>query len=318
MRYLIVDKRQRVLNPNENNVSSTSLRLIEELNKKGITNDLAYYDQIEFEFIDGETKIKINNVDIREYTHVIFRGHDLHRTQEYEFKRYLVDYAEQYNSTSPEKNILIQNARAIKNLPYYNKIATALFCSLNNIPYFNTYYRTDGKYEENIIDTFKEYPLIIKEYSGVNRVQIIDGQEKIKKNVFKLDDEQGFNQEYLKEQDKSNFFLQAFSTEATDIRIFVKLGEIIGGWKREATDGFMTVKDGKYSAYNNPDAQIVDMSKKVARLLDADFIAVDFMYKDGKPLLQEISYHPGFKAYETKVEGETINIAENIITAFKQ
>jgi len=38
--------------------------------------------------------------------------------------------------------------------------------------------------------------------------------------------------------------------------------------------------------------------------------------KDGNMLLQEISLHPGFKAYETKIEGKPVNIAEAIITAF--
>jgi hypothetical protein len=41
------------------------------------------------------------------------------------------------------------------------------------------------------------------------------------------------------------------------------------------------------------------------------------MFKNGKPYLQEISLHPGFKAYETKItDGEPVNIAEAIITAF--
>lgn len=318
MRYLIIDKRQRVENSNDNNISTASLRLIEELDKKNIPNDLAYLDQIEFEFVDGETKIRVNTKDIKEYSHIIFRGHDLHKPQEYEIKRYIVDWAEQYNSTNPEQKLLVQNAQAIKNFPYYNKIAMAIFCSLNNIPYFDTYYRTDGKYPTSQRDILNDYPLIVKEYAGVNRVQLIDGEEKIKKNVFKLETDQDYNQENLKNQNLSNFFLQAFSTEKADIRIFVKLGKIIGGWKRESTDSFMTVSKGIYSLYNTPDERITEISQNVARLLDADFIAVDFMYMNGEPLLQEFSYHPGFKAYETKIEGEPLNIAEEIITAFKE
>jgi D-alanine-D-alanine ligase-like ATP-grasp enzyme len=48
-------------------------------------------------------------------------------------------------------------------------------------------------------------------------------------------------------------------------------------------------------------------------------MAVDFMYIDEKPYIQEISFHPGFKAYETKItEGKATNIAEAIITAFRE
>jgi glutathione synthase/RimK-type ligase-like ATP-grasp enzyme len=318
MKYLIIDKRQRVINDNHQNISTASLRLVEELDKKNIPHDLAYLDQIEFEFLNSETKIRVNTKDIKEYSHIIFRGHDLHKPQEYELKRYIVDWAEQYNRTNPEQKLLIQNAQAIKNFPYYNKIAMAIFCSLNNIPYFETYYRTDGDYTNSERNILNEYPLIIKEYSGANRVQNIKGERKIKKNVFKIDSLDSYKQEFLKDQDLSAFFLQAFSTEKADIRIFVKLGKVIGGWKRESTDSFMTVSRGKYSIYNNPDQKIVDISQNVARLLGADFIAVDFMYISGEPLLQEFSYHPGFKAYETKTEGEPLNIAEEIITAFKE
>jgi glutathione synthase/RimK-type ligase-like ATP-grasp enzyme len=80
----------------------------------------------------------------------------------------------------------------------------------------------------------------------------------------------------------------------------------------------MTVKKGEYTMYNNPDQEIVDISEKVATLLSADFMAVDLMYIEDKPHVQEISFHPGFKAYETKIEGKPVNIAEAIITAFRE
>lgn len=316
MHYLIIDKRQRVETGNEDKIATANIRLIEELDKKGIPYSLAYNDELEFEFINGETLVKVKGVDIREYSHILLRGHALHDEREYHFKRYIIDYIDQYNIDNPTKKILVQNSEAIKRLPYYNKIALAMFCSKNNIPYFNTYFRTDGNYLAPR-DMLNEYPLIMKEYAGANRVQIIDGQEKIKKNVFKIDNEDGYEQGYLKDLDHSRFFIQEFSDAGSDIRIFVKLGKVIAGWKREATEGFMTVKAGIYSSYNEPTEEIKEISEKVAQLLSADFMAVDFMYMNGKPLLQEISYHPGFKAYETKIDGETVNIGEAIITAFK-
>jgi glutathione synthase/RimK-type ligase-like ATP-grasp enzyme len=69
--------------------------------------------------------------------------------------------------------------------------------------------------------------------------------------------------------------------------------------------------------YNKPDKEVTKLAERVARVFKADFIAVDLMPdKNGKLLLQEISLHPGFKAYETKIEGEHVNIAEAIITSF--
>ncbi len=312
MRYLILDKKQRL---NEDNTASANIRIAEELDKKSIPHSLAYFDELEFEFIDGETVIKAKGEDIRKYSHIIFRGHDLHSDMEYHFKRYIVEYTDQHNVNNPQNKVLVQNSKSIKKLPYYNKISLALFCSLHNIPYFNTYFRTDGKYLEQR-DVLNSYPLIIKDYSGANRIEKIDGKDKIKKNVFKLDSVQEYQQEYLKNLDLSRMFIQEFSDSNIDMRIFVSKGKVIAGWKRQGSQSFMTVSNGIYSMYNIPEDSIKIFAENVARIFEADFIAVDIMMMNGKPLLQEISLHPGFKAYENKIEGEPINIAEAIITSF--
>ena len=317
MKYLIIDKRQRVQVDSMGEIPTGSARLAEELEKKNIEYDFVYNDQLEFLFKDGITSIKADGKDILEYTHIIFRGHSLEDEKEYHFKRYIIDYIDEYNEKNPEKIILVQNSEAIKRFPYYNKISMAMFCNKHNIPFFNTYYKTDGNYKEQR-DMLKEYPLIIKEYTGKNRLEMIDGKEKVKKNVFKLDNEQDLYQEKLANQNMTNSFLQEFSDAGEDLRIFVKSGKVIAGWKRKAQEGIMTVLRGEYEMYNEPSNEIKDIAEKVASLLNADFMAVDFMYIHGKPHVQEISFHPGYKAYETKIEGEPINIAEAIITAFKE
>jgi len=316
MNYLIIDKKQRVKTENENNIATTNLRLIEELDKKDIPYSLTYWDELEFEFINGETVIKAKGIDIRKYSHILLRGHDLQGDMQYHFKRYIVDYIDQHNLHNPNEKIRIQNSESLKILPYYNKIAFALLCSQNNIPYFNSYFRTDGNYSAPR-DVLNAFPIIMKDYSGANRLEIIDGQEKIKKNVFKIDSEDGYRQEYLADLDYSRMFIQEFSDSGMDMRIFVKLGKVIAGWKRKSTDSFMTVSKGEYLPYNEPEQEIKAFSENVSQILKADFIAVDIMMMKNKPLLQEISFHPGFTAYETKTGENPINIAEAIITAFK-
>ena len=312
MKYLVIDKRPRV---KQMEIPTASVRILEELKKKDIPTDFVYNDEIEILFTEGSTQIKAKGIDVKEYTHIIFRGHALHNDRQYALKRYIIDYIEQHNSDNPEKKVLVQNSKAIKKLPYYNKVAISLLCSQYNLPYFQTYYRTDGKYLEPR-DMLKEYPLILKEYSGINRVELIDGEEKIKKNVYKIEKDEDFEQEGLKGQNLGDFFLQEFSDTAEDYRVFVKLGKVIGGWKRSASKGFMTVNKGIYEMYNEPDQEMKEIAEKMASILEADFIAVDFMYMNGKPCIQEISLHPGFKAYETKIKGTPVNIAEAIITAF--
>ncbi|MFA5634164.1 MAG: hypothetical protein WC973_03360 [Candidatus Dojkabacteria bacterium] len=317
MKYLIIDKRQRVKVDGMGEIPTGSARLIEELKLRNIEYDFIYNDQLEFLFENGSILITANGRDIKEYSNIIFRGHSLDDDKEYQYKRYIIDYTDEYNKNNPENRILVQNSKAIKNFPYYNKIAIAMFCSKNSIPHFNTYFRTDGNYlsERKML---KEYPLIIKEYRGKNRLENIDGKEKVKKNVFKLNSNEDLQQKELTTQDLKDFFLQEFSDQAEDYRLFVKLGKVIGGWRRKASDGFMTVSKGIYEMYNNPDEEMRLIAEKVSSLLQADFIAVDFMYIRNKPHIQEFSFHPGYKAYETKIEGEPVNIAEAIITAFTE
>lgn len=316
MKYLVIDKKQRGDIGKNLTIPTGSARILEELEKENIECDFIYNDELEFIFNDGNTVIKANGRDITQYTHIIFRGHSLHNDKEYHYKRYIIDFADLYNRDNPDNKILVQNAKAIKKFPYYNKIAMAQFCSINHIPYFNSYFKTNGDYLTKR-DFLTAFPLILKEYSGVNRVEIIDGQEKIKKNIFKIENEADYNQESLQGQDKKNFFLQEFSETAQDYRVFVKLGEVIGGWRRKASSGFMTVNKGIYEMYNNPSPEIKEIAEKVATLLEADFIAIDFMEIDGKPAVLEWSFHPGFKAYETKIKGTPVNIAEAIISAYR-
>ena len=317
MKYLIIDKKHRVTDKREGKYATAVERLMTELANKNLPYSFAYNTQIEFLLKEGETSIKINGVDITQYSHILFRGHNLHSPKEYETKRLIVDWVDQYNTTNRRNKILVQNSEAIKNMPYYNKIFTAQFCSTHNIPYFDTYYRTDGRYDENR-DILEDYPLIIKEYSGINRVDRKWRKEIIKKNVYKLNSAKDLNRKELRSQDLTDFFIQEFTETAEDVRVFVKLGKVIGGWKREAKEGFMTVNKGIYTMYNNPTKEIKDISEKFAKLIQADFMAVDFMFKNGKPYVQEISLHPGFKAYETKIDdGQPVNIAEAMITAFK-
>ncbi|HRX43808.1 MAG TPA: HIT domain-containing protein, partial [Candidatus Dojkabacteria bacterium] len=174
------------------------------------------------------------------------------------------------------------------------------------------------KHLENLKDVDKENWLGILEgvRQTANRIEKISGEERIKKNVFKVDNRKGYKQKYLKDLDLSKMFIQELSDSDMDMRLFVKNGEVVGGWTRHQSQCFMTVSKGIYSMYNKPEDRYKNLARNVARILKADFIAIDIMDMRGEPLLQEISLHPGFNAYETKIEGEPINIAEAIITSF--
>jgi hypothetical protein len=314
MKYLIIDKRQRV--KTEGEFPHASARIMEELKKKNLDFDFCYLDEIEIFLGDSKLEIFAKEKNILEYSHILFRGHSLGQNTEYETKQLITDYIEQYNIANPSETIRVLNGTAIKNLPFYNKIWFGYICTKNDIPYFKSYYRMDGRYPMKL-DFLGNYPLILKEYSGQNDTKKIDGELKIKKNVFKIESPSDYQTEDLKEKNLKNFFLQEYSDAGEDFRIFLSKGEVIGGWKRKATDGFITVSKGEYTIYNEPNEEMTQMAKRAAKAFKGDFIAADFMYKDGKLYLQEISLHPGFKAYEQKATGgEPVNIAKAIIESF--
>ncbi|HOZ44496.1 MAG TPA: hypothetical protein PLN39_00610, partial [Candidatus Dojkabacteria bacterium] len=129
MRYLIIDKRPKI---GEKEIPTASERIIEELKKKNIEKDFIFNDQLEFVFQDEKMEIFADSNPISDYSHILFRGHSLENEKEYHYKRYIIDFVDEYNKENPSKKILVQNAEAIKKFPYYNKIAIAQFCIKNN------------------------------------------------------------------------------------------------------------------------------------------------------------------------------------------
>ena len=312
MKYLIIDKKQRL----KDELPYASLRIMEELKKKNLDFDFSYLDQIEIVYKNLEMKIFVNGKDPSEYSHIIFRGHNLGENTGYETKALITNYIEQTNRTDATSGTKVQNREAITNLPYYNKIWMAWVCAKNNIPFFESYYRADGNYLMKR-DFLINYPLVIKHHTGENDIRKVNGKDKIKKNVFKLQNDNDYKQDPLKGKNLKEFFIQEFSDVGEDMRIFVSKNKIVGGWRRKAKKGFMTVSKGEYIMYNNPSPEITELAIKTAKAFKADFIATDFMFKGGKPYLQEISFHPGFKAYEEKAKGDKpANIAKAIIESF--
>ncbi len=311
MRFLLVDKGQRV--KIKNKYPYTVKRLTEELENMSIPYDFAYNNELAMSYHNGKLKITIKKKDILDYTHIMFRGHYLEKHRSYQMKRMVINHIDHHNKKSPNNQIKVHNAEAMKVLPYYNKITTMQLCAYNDIPYFNSYYRLDGDYK-NRTDKIN-YPYIIKEYAGINDIRKIKEKRKVKKNVYLVKKEKDLQQEHLKDKDITHFYIQEFSTVGQDIRTFVKGGKVVGGFKRTATESFKTVLHGKYEMYNKPSEQIKKLAEKMGKILKADFVAVDFMVKkDGNPYLQEISFHPGFKAYETKIkDGKPINVPKLMI-----
>ncbi len=310
MKYLIIDKKQRVEISADATYAIT--RLKEELDAIGAQYLFATTDDIEVS-IDKELSIKVLGHKLEEFSHIILRGHRLHKPWEYETKKIIADYIDQHNKLKPSSKILLQNIEALKLIGYYDKLWIQKVCTENQLPIIPTLYRTSGEYRESL-----NTPYIIKDFTGENDLRMIDGKEKVKKNVYLIQNDTELDQENLINKDKSKYFVQKFVPTGEDIRVYVSNGVAIGAWNRKATEGFMTVKAGEYSLIDftkTPDVK--EFGEKAAKVFKADFIAIDLMRDHNNQLmLLEISFNPGFKAYETKIEGEKANIAKAIIQSF--
>ena len=310
MRYLIIDKKQRIERSSDSTYAVT--RLTEELNALGVQFLFATTDDIQINMNDG-LEIEVLGESLKSFTHIILRGHRLHKPWEYETKKIIADYIEQHNKTNPENKILLQNIKSIQKLSYYDKLWIQKFCIENKIEIIPTKYISSGDYSTSL-----PTPFIIKDFTGENDLRMIDGKEKIKKNVYLIENSEELKQENLINKDTSKYFVQKFITTGQDLRIFVSNGKAIGGFSRTATAGFMTVNKGEYISLNmTKENELAQLSELISSKFEADFIAIDLMKDEqGKYLLQEISFNPGFKAYETKTTGEHANIAKAIVQSF--
>lgn len=311
-RYLYIDKKQRI--QTENQYPKRVQRIIDEFQTLGYKYDFAYSDDLQFHFKDGKLTIYAGDSELTEYTHIFFGGH--YSRRDYELKQVVVEFADLHNSINPENKIYVQNSEFMKKMPYYSKIWMAKLCTDHNLPHLDSYYSSSGNYTgSNPV----EYPLITKHFTGKNDLVEIEGKTKVKKTVFKVENESEWNQDRLGDKDLKDYFIQEFTDVGEDIRTFVSNGKVVGGWKRVAGNGFMTVTKGStYLFYNEPDSEIQEICERAAKNWEVDFMALDFIYKNGKPYILEYSMHPGFNAYENKcIDGEPTNIANSIIHSFK-
>ncbi|MCC7289663.1 hypothetical protein IT417_00185 [bacterium] len=312
MKYLVIDKKQRIETSADATYAIT--RMTEEFEKMGVEYLFATTDDIDIK-IDKTLQISVLGHDLTSFTHILLRGHRLHKPWEYETKKIIADYIDQYNHNNTDKPIRLQNINAFKTISYYDKLYIYKLCTENGISIIPIHYRTSGNYKAQ---PSLHYPFILKDFTGENDLRVIDGKEKIKKNVYLINNENDLSQENLQGKDTTKYFSQVFVPTGEDIRVFVSKGEAVGGFRRKATEGFMTVLKGEYySLVMDEEKAIKEFSEKVARVFKADFIAVDVMADEkGNLMLLEISLNPGFKAYETKSVGEHINVAKTIIDSF--
>lgn len=311
MKFLIIDIAKRLGNKDEPQYAVQ--RLAEELKNRDIPCDLAFYSDVVISVENGICIVTVKRSPLNEYTHVIIRGH---RTPyEYMLKQYIVAYADLHG-------IIVQNAEYIKKWSQYNKLLQMQFFASAGLAYIDSAYCIDGRYwEQNDLLKKIGFPMIYKHIEGEYKIEIVDGKEKFKKNVYLANTVQELKElsnTYDKIDERfttspSKYYIQKFIDSGIDYRATMIGGQYFSGWKREATQNFLTVSKGEYTLYDNPEPALKDLAIKTAHLLAADYCAVDIIYSASTPYILEVNMNPGFKAFETKLKGQHEDIASAII-----
>ena len=166
-----------------------------------------------------------------------------------------------------------------------DKYLTYEFLKENNLPYIKT-----------SLDLSK-FPCIMKSISGHG------GQE-----VFFVKDEETANR-IKSEHPNLKFIYQEFFENDGDVRIYILNGEPVVAIKRKSNKDYRNNYSlgGEVELYE-PSKEMVDAAVKIANLLKADFIGVDFLLTDSGYKIIEIEDPVGSRmVYKLKPELDIIS-----------
>ena len=159
----------------------------------------------------------------------------------------------------------------------------------NNLPYIETYLE---------LSKIKSFPCIMKSVSGHG------GQE-----VFFVKDLKEVNQ-IKNAHPNLKFIYQEFLENDGDVRLYLLNGEVMASIKRKSPSDYRNNYSlgGEVELYE-PSKEMVKAAKKVANLLKADFIGVDFLLTNSGFKIIEIEDPVGSRmVYKLKPELDIIRL----------
>ena len=177
---------------------------------------------------------------------------------------------------------------ALTNKIANDKYLTYEFLKENNLPYIETYLD---------LSKINSFPCIMKSVSGHG------GQE-----VFFVKDLKQVNQ-IKNEHPNLKFIYQEYLENIGDTRIYMLNGEMVVAIKRKSDKDYRNNYSlgGEVELYE-PSKEMVDAAIKVASLLEADFIGVDFLLTDSGFKIIEIEDPVGSRmVYKLKPELDIIS-----------
>ena len=171
-----------------------------------------------------------------------------------------------------------------------NKYLSYQFFTSQNIPCLKSYLSYDRL----------KYPFVMKSVDGHG------GQE-----VFLINSEEEVKQHQLK--NKSYIFQKYYKNEG-DLRVYLLNRKVIGVVLRKNSKDFRSNYSlgGEIEAYE-PDKGVVTQATKIATLLDADYIGVDFLKVNGEWIVNEIEDPVGARMLFKACEVDAASLLANYI-----
>lgn len=212
-----------------------------------------------------------------------------------EYKIAIMDHLEQLGVK------MLNTGAAMRNCS--NKILTQILLSKEKIETPKTAVITNDEQLKFAVESVGgKYPVIIKTLFGTHGVGVIrvDSEPSLKSVA----------QQLLKSQ--CEFLIQEFIEHDSSSRIYILGDDVLAAVNRDIPDGDFRSnahQGAKLKTYE-PSEQEIEISKKAAKAVGANFAAVDFITVDDKIIILEVNGSPGFESLQEVTDK---NIAEHII-----
>lgn len=184
-----------------------------------------------------------------------------------------------------------------------NKLECQIVMNKNGIKTPNSVMLTDASQLDYAVKSLGEkFPVIVKTIYGTHGIGVmrIDSMESLRSVV----------QHLLKTGDQ--FILQEFIPHNESYRILMLNDKVIAGVSRSVPEGdFRTnAHQGSELKAYSPTEQEIELAKKCAKLIDLNFMAIDYVKNGEELIILEINGSPGYEALQKVVD---FDISEKVI-----
>lgn len=283
------------LGTKDKDISYETRQFVKELRKRNHTVDFALWSSISFSFTNKNgVEIKARGKDLKYFDYIIPRyplsalnrpkgkqlRHKVYVSRLYRHYLLIIDYINQQ-----KKHIL--NEKVKDTMLFYDKLFQHYHLAQHDVPILSTLLYTGNQLPKSIYDKFKK-PYILKSIEGSRGMQV--HKINYKKDIPPLINKYG----------QSRLLVQKYIPQMRDYRIIVIGNKIIGGIERIATnnDFRANVALGAITKEIKITPEIDRISKKAAKVFNAEFAGVDVIEYKGKHYVLEVNIFPMFEGFE--------------------